>query len=76
MATEFEKHVALEPDEAKQSQASEMYSQARDRAGEAARGAGENLGAISTTAVLFGIVGFALGWVCGQSSARSERNWR
>lgn len=76
MANEFEKHIAMETDEPEQSQASEKYSRAKDQISEAARRAGENPGAISVTAVLFGVLGFAIGWACGQSSARSERYWR
>jgi len=73
MANEFEKHIAMESDEAEKSKASDMYAQAKGKVSEAARGASEHMGAISATAVLFGVVGFALGWMCGQSSARSER---
>lgn len=51
-------------------------SQARRHAGQAVGTVRENPGTISTVAILFGIAGFAIGWACGQSSARSERYWR
>jgi hypothetical protein len=76
MPNEFERHVAMDQDEPEKSKASEVYSQARDQISAAAEGARENLGTISTTAILFGIVGFTLGFVCGQNSTRSGHHWR
>ena len=75
MPNEFERHVAMDQDEPEKSKASEMYSQARDQIGTAAEGARENLGTISATAILFGIVGFTLGFVVGQNSMQSRHHW-
>lgn len=79
MANEFERHVAMDRDEPEQSKASEMYSQAKDQVSGAARSAAdtvrENPGTISSVAIIFGIAGFAIGFVCGQSSGRSRHHW-
>ena len=78
MANEFERHVGNKG-EGEQSKASELYSQAKDQVSEAVHGAGDavrgNPGTISTVAIVFGIAGFALGYVCGHSS-RSGHYWR
>jgi hypothetical protein len=79
MASEFEKHIAMQPNEAEESTASKMYSQAKDQISEATQGAretvGGNPGTFSAIALLIGVVGFALGWAYGQSSARPPRYW-
>jgi len=76
MATEFERHIANESEETGQSPASEIYSQAKEKVGEIAHATSENLGAISATAIILAVAGFALGWACGHSSARSHRYWQ
>ncbi|MGN6772965.1 MAG: hypothetical protein ACTHJQ_24420 [Rhizobiaceae bacterium] len=80
MPSEFERHIAMEPDDADQSKASQLYTGAKDQIAEVAQGTRdtirENPGTLSMMALLVGMAGFALGWACGQSSARSERYWR
>ena len=80
MPSEFERHIAMEPDDADQSKASQLYTQGKDQIGELAQGTRdtirENPRTLSIMAILVGMAGFALGWACGQSSARSERYWR
>ena len=80
MPSEFERHIAMEPDEEDQSKDSELYSKAKDQIGEMAQGPREvmheNPGTFSIMAILVGMARFALGWACGQSSARSKRCWR
>jgi hypothetical protein len=70
----------MEPDDADRPKASQLYSQAKDQIGEVAQGTRdtirENPGTLSMMAILIGVAGFALGWACGQSSARSEHFWR
>jgi hypothetical protein len=77
MANEFEKHIAMDPDKVDQPKG--LYSEAKERVGNAAGEAGsvvrENIGTVSTTAILIGAAGFFIGWLCGQSSARSGRYW-
>jgi hypothetical protein len=80
MPSEFERHIAMEPEEEDQSKASQLYTGAKDQIGEMAQGPREamreNPGTFSVMAILVAMAGFALGWACGQSSARSERYWR
>jgi hypothetical protein len=80
MPSEFERHIAMEPDDADRPKALQLYSQAKDQIGEVAQGTRdtirENPGTLSTMAILIGVAGFAFGWACGQSSARSEHYWR
>jgi hypothetical protein len=80
MPNEFEWGAEEGRKEAVQSKASEMYSEAKSQVSEAARNASdavrENPGTASSIAVVFGIAGFALGFMCGQGSARSQRYWR
>jgi hypothetical protein len=56
-----------------------VISQTKDRVSEAVRATGdavrENAVPITSTALVVGVVGFAIGWICGQSSARSARYW-
>lgn len=77
MPNEFERHIAMEPDESDQSKTSKVISQAKDQIGEVAKDArsmvSDNPGTVTAMAILIGMTGFALGWACGQSSARSER---
>lgn len=89
MTNEFDKHIAMDPEDDGQTaaeRASELYSDAKERlsehshgarkrAGQAVEAMRENPGTVSTVAVLFGIAGFAVGWALGQSSARNERYW-
>jgi len=80
MASEFEKHIAMDPDKIEQSEESSLIGRTTDQIGETAQAARdavrENAGTITATALLFGVVGFAIGWMCGQSSARSQSHWR
>jgi hypothetical protein len=80
MASEFEKHIAMQPNEAEESTASKTYSQAKDQIAEVTQRAretvGGNPGTFSAIALLIGMAGFALGWAYGQSSARPPRYWR
>jgi len=79
MASEFERHIGMDPDDTDQPKASRIYSEAKGRIGEASQRAGETIrdspGTFATMALVIGTVGFALGWICGQASARSERYW-
>jgi hypothetical protein len=79
MANEFEKHIAMEPEDSAPSDEATLYSQSERRPGGSAQNASdpvlEHPLTLSATAILIGAAGFALGWVCGQSSARSERYW-
>jgi hypothetical protein len=79
MASEFEKHIAMDPDKIEGSEESGLIARTKDQIGETAQAARdtvrENAGTITTTALLFGVAGFAIGWAYGQSSARSERYW-
>lgn len=80
MASEFEKHIGMDPKKIEQSEGSSLITRTKDQIGETAQAARdvvrENAGTVTATALLFGVVGFAIGWVCGQSSARSEHYWR
>jgi hypothetical protein len=79
MANEFEKHIAMDADKSERPDDPGIVGQTRDRVSETARAAGdavrENAVPITSTALVVGVVGFAIGWMCGQSSARSARYW-
>ena len=79
MDTEFEKHIAMSPDKIEQPEDPGLIGQTKDRISETAQAARDtvrdNAGTITASALVFGVVGFAIGWICGQSSARSERYW-
>jgi len=79
MANEFEKHIGMSPDKIQRSEDPGLIGRGKDQINSAARAASdtvrENPGAITTTALVLGVAGFAIGWICGQSSARSERYW-
>lgn len=80
MASEFEKHIAMDPDKIEESRPASLVSETKDQISETAQAARdtirENAGTITTAALIFGVAGFAIGWMCGQSSARSDRYWR
>ncbi|MFU0503650.1 hypothetical protein [Pseudaminobacter sp. NGMCC 1.201702] len=80
MANEFEKHIGMERDDTNQLKASNMHSRAEDQMNQTTRDAREtvreNPGTFTTLALLVGTIGFVVGWVCGQSSARSDHYWR
>jgi hypothetical protein len=79
MPNEFERHIAMEPEDVDQSTVSKIYSQAKDQVAEVTQGTRDtvrdNPGTFSAIALVIGVAGFALGWACGQSSARSPRHW-
>ena len=77
MPNEFQRHIAMEPDESDQSKTSKVISKGKDQIGEVAKDArammSANPGTVTAMAILIGMAGFALGWACGQSSARRDR---
>jgi len=76
MANEFEKHIGMQPnDPDKSSTLSGAKDKVTETAGQARDAVRENPGTFTSVALMVGAVGFALGWLCGQSSARSERHW-
>jgi hypothetical protein len=79
MTNEFEKHIAMDPEEPAPPDEATLYSQSERRLGSAAQHAEDLVlqhpATLSATAILIGTVGFAFGWICGQSSSRSERYW-
>jgi len=80
MANEFEKHIAMDPDKIERSEDPSLIDRSRDQISDATQAVRdttlENTDTITVSALVFAVAGFAIGWVCGQSSARSERYWR
>jgi hypothetical protein len=79
MANEFEKHIAMGPDKVARSEDESLIGQTKDRVSAPAHATRdtvrENSGTITTAALLVGAVGFAIGCICGQSAAQSDRSW-
>lgn len=78
MPNELERHFAISGESGQPTSeaqpALEPMNRVREAAGEAAQTAREvvtqNPGTVSTVAILFGLVGFAIGLACGQATTR------
>lgn len=78
MANEFERRLGT--DNGDQLQGSKMDPQMDEPTSRTMRDAGttvrENPGTFTTLALVVGAAGFVVGWLCGQSAARSDHYWR
>jgi hypothetical protein len=68
------------PDKVARSEDESLIGQTKDRVSAPAHATRdtvrEHTGIITTAALLFGAVGCsAIGWICGQSAAQSDRSW-
>ena len=72
MPNELEKHFTISGENGQA--AEEPLNRTREAVGDAARSArdvvAQNPGTVSTVAILFGLVGFAIGLACGQATTR------
>lgn len=79
MANEFEWHIAMNPEERGQPDNPGVVDEAKGKAIETVRAAHNavraNAVTVTSTALVVGPVGVAIGWMLGQSSARSARYW-
>lgn len=75
MPNELERHFAVSGENGQPD--SEPLSRAKEAVGEAAQSARNvvtrNPGTVSTVAILFGLVGFAIGMACGRATSGSHR---